>query len=221
MAKDYIPTKDGDLVTYAEQFKFALSEQEVTLGFALDYNEHLADEIAAFSNALITSTAAQNNARVKRQIKDAAKTALINALRNEARLLQANPAMTDAIRAEMGITIPDKTPTKVPVPATRPILEIGTAQRLKHIVKFTDENTPNSKAKPNNVFGMKVFRFIGNADPATLGDYSLLDTATATPYESNFAEADAGKKAFYIGCWVNRAGEAGPQSQVVSATIVG
>jgi hypothetical protein len=86
---------------------------------------------------------------------------------------------------------------------------------------FTDETTPNSKAKPDGVMGCEIWVKVGDPAPTDPEQLQFLGTDTRTPYVAEYSGEDAGKVAHYMLRWVNTKGEQGPWSQTVSATITG
>lgn len=217
---DFIPTSDADLLQFAANFSATLSPLAVSLGLTADDNLTIADARDIFSSALAAHNDKQTAARAATQTKDAARADLVAILRSYAKRLQASPTTTDAHRADLGITIAKSNQTSVGAPTSAPVLAIATGNRLQHVVSFQDEMTPTSRAKPAGVLGCEIYRAIGIVPPASPEDYSFLTMDTATPHVVAFNEADAGKKAFYIARWANRAGQTGAWSSVASATIV-
>jgi hypothetical protein len=134
-------------------------------------------------------------------------------------MLQNNPAVSDETRVEMGLPILDKTPTRPPVPTTRPILQVDTSQRLQHILSWRDETTVTGKAKPKGVRGAQIWNFVGPTPPADPAEFQFVALDTKTPYLLEYEASDAGKLASYVMRWENTRGEFGPWSETVSATI--
>lgn len=80
-------------------------------------------------------------------------------IRSYVRRIQANPDVTDAQRAAMGITVPDSTRStnKANSIGSRPIVTVDTSQRMRHEIAIVDESTPTSKAKPAGVMGCEIW----------------------------------------------------------------
>ncbi len=109
--------------------------------------------------------------------------------------------------------------TPAPVPTTRPVGKADTSDRLRHTISFTDEATPQRKAKPARVRGCQIWCKVGGDAPADPKELHYLATDTASPYLVTFDGADAGKPAYYWLRWENTVGECGPWSETVVATI--
>lgn len=217
---DYIPAGDADLVQFATNFLTTASANLVALGVSADQVADVQDSADAFSSALTAHVNAQTAARAATQTKNTTRETLVQKIRMHAQQFQARPNVSDALRADLGITIPASNQTSVGAPTTRPVVSIQTGNRLQHVVNFQDEMTPTSRAKPAGVLGCEIYRFVGTVPPTSNDQYSFLSLDTATPFVANFNEADGGKTAYYIARWTNRAGDKGAWSAVASATIV-
>jgi hypothetical protein len=135
------------------------------------------------------------------------------------RLMQANPAASAALKAEMGLPIHDTRPTRAPVAATRPLLTVDTSQRLQHKLKWRDETTPQSHAKPKGMVEAQIWSKIGGAAPVGASECHLAGTSSKSSLVLDYAGADAGKPAYYMARWKNAHNEFGPWSETVVATI--
>ena len=127
--------------------------------------------------------------------------------------------MTDAKRAESGMTVRSNTRTPAATPTTRPMAMVDTSQRLRHTINFKDELTPNSKKKPDGVMGAEIWCYIGAVPPVDASTCSFVALDTSTPYVVDYPGADGNKVAHYLLRWVNTRGDKGPWSETVSATI--
>ena len=105
--------------------------------------------------------------------------------------------------------------------ATRPVGVVDTSERLRHTIKFFDESTPQSRAKPSGVMGCEIWVKLGDTAPADPNELQFLGLDTATPYMAEYAGDQGGKKAHYMLRWVTTRGDKGPWSETVSATIAG
>ena len=178
---------------------------------------------AAFTSNWSTKYAAHQAAAAAalgaRASKDGARAALAALIRRAAARMQVHPAMTDAWRADAHLPIYDKTRTRAPVPASRPLVEVDTGSRLQHTIRWRDETSATSRAKPRGVKGAEIWYFIGPTPPSDPEKCKFAALDSATPHLMEHDPADAGKLCHYLLRWVNSRGEAGPWSETVSATI--
>ena len=217
---NYIPAPDADYNTFlpklvqvatanAALLKLAQSDQlaltSTLAGWNLDYSAHLTAQSAA---AAATAT------------KDIQRTSSEGIIRPLIAQWQANPAVTDALRALLGLTVRKTTHTASPVPTTRPALNADTSQRLQITLQFQDAAS-KSKAKPPGVRGCQIWEQIGGTAPLDLTGMTYFGTATRTPGILPFPAADAGKTVYIIARWENTTGQTGPLSEVLSVVVPG
>lgn len=220
MANDYIPADDPSLATFASDFSAYIEDGFANVGLLIGDFTALDGLQGDFAAKLAASNNAKTVATVAREGKDLSRTTLVNSLRSLARRIQAFPGTTAAELAALGLTVRDTTPTVVPAPTTQPVLFVDTSSRLQHIINFRDSATPSSKAKPAGVLGIELYRKVGGTAPADLSQCDFLAMDTATPYTIDYVAAQGGEMVYFIGRWVNRNGQSGPISDVISATVV-
>ena len=221
MAGNFIPAPDPDFDDWQDPLLKYIAKNPAVLGVSA---ETLAALIAAqtiWTTAYGTHQATQAQALTDRQAKDDARAAFIALIRSVVGQIQKNPAVTDAQRAAMKITVPGATHTPAGPPTSFPVGKIDTSARLRHTVEFRDEATPASRAKPAGVAACEVWLFIGATAPAGPEAMHLQAVDRSTPYIMEFDSADAGKTAWWALRWVNTANEYGPWSPTISATIPG
>ncbi|HUT90487.1 MAG TPA: hypothetical protein VMY37_13380 [Thermoguttaceae bacterium] len=216
---DYIPGADGAFDSWQENFATYVLANLAALGLdALEIADMNAAR-AAWSTGYPAHSAAQAAAESARETKDTARQAYEAEIRPLVRQLQASPDVDNTERAAMGITVPDATPTAAVPPATRPVVTVDTAERLRHVIAFQDEATPTRKAKPQGVMGAEIWVKIGDPAPVDPSELEFLAVDSRTPYTTDFDGADGGKTAHYMLRWLNTRGEKGPWSETASATI--
>ena len=217
---DYIPAADDEFDAWQDNFIMYASANAAALG--LDPLVDIPPLTAAqttWTADRVANTAAQAAAGSARQAKDAARGGLEGVIRPLVARLQASSEVDDAERAALGITVPDKIPTPVGPPETRPVVSVDTSQRLQHTIGFADEATPTRKAKPDGVRGAQIWVKIGDPAPVDPSELTFLAVDTRTPYVATFDGADANKVAHYMLRWESTRAEPGPWSETASATI--
>jgi hypothetical protein len=219
---DYIPASDGNFDSWQANFVSKASDNLAALGLeALDL-EPVELAQTAWASAYPAHVAARATARSARQDKDAARFDLEGAIRPLVRRLQASMEVSDAERAMLGITIPDREPSPAPPPTTRPVVSIDAGQRLRHTITFADQETPQRKAKPAGVAGAEVWVTltpVTDAPPADPASYTFLGLESRSRAVADFKSSDGGKTAHYLLRWVNSRGDKGPWSMIASATV--
>jgi len=216
---DFIPGADGDFDSFQEVFVAYVVANAVALGIDPADATALGTAQSAWAGSYSAHSTAQAAAQSMRQLKDDSRGDLESSIRTLARQIQANPAVSDAQREAMGLTVADTTPTPVVTASTRPVVTVDSSERLRHVIAFTDEATPTKKAKPKGVMGAEIWVKIGDPAPTDPSELTFLSVDTRTPYTVDYDGADGGKTAHYMLRWVNTRDEKGPWSETASATI--
>lgn len=222
MAEQTIPRPDADFATWTDQFWSALSNWWAQEGFDPSELKDLELAVAAWQESYAAHIAAQNAAMAARSVKDQARVALLRIVRPTAQYLQTLPQMTNATRAELGITIRDTTPSRTPTPTTRPTASVVLGERLTHTLRLADESTPTRRRKPKGVSWAEVYVALTPVQapaPPNPESYQYVRSVTKSATTVSFNPADGGKQAHYLIRWVNASGERGPWSDATSATI--
>jgi len=220
---DYIPRSDNDFLAWANNFQAYADAHQADLGIGLPEITPITTALADFDAALTANVAAQQGAQSTRQGKDDSRDSFESVVRALVRQLQASPNVDDTERAALGITVPDTVKTMATGGlSTRPIGVVDTSQRLRHEIRFYDDATPTSRAKPDGVMGCEIWVKVaaaGESPPADADELNFVTLDTASPYTVEYDGADGGKTAHYMLRWVRKNGDKGPWSETVSATI--
>ena len=116
-AKDYIPTKEGDIVPWTENFIAVANANLATLGLvALDIT-NVTTKKTDCSTKLNTAIAKQAESKAATDAKNMSKSGLVTNIRVLARQIQARPGVPDNLKEQLGLNVPDPTPSPVhPIP---------------------------------------------------------------------------------------------------------
>jgi len=223
MANDYIPGSDTGFQAWVDNFATYAGAHLIELGIAPPDIIPITDGRTDFDTKMSANVTAQQAAQSARQAKDDSRDSLESAVRSLVKRLQVSSAVDDTERAALGITIHDKIRTATAGDiTTRPIGVVDTSQRLRHEIRFSDEATPTSRAKPKGVMGCEIWVKVlpvGEAPPVSADELSFVSMDTASPYIAEYDGTDGGKTAHYMLRWVKSSGDKGPWSETVSATI--
>jgi hypothetical protein len=214
---DYIPQKDSELVAWSANFTTQIANNLAAWGIP---KQEVTDLQTA--NANFATLHAQADSPTKNKIivaeKNAARKVLVGLIRGLVNFRLKNPVITGAQRIAMGLHTYDTTPSKVPVPTSRPELDIDVfdVRRLK--VHFHDINSAD-KAKPYGTNGAIIAYAVLDTPPASPNDLTRDVLATRTPHILEFTEQERGKTVYVAICWQNKKGEKGPYSEIESAIV--
>ncbi len=118
--------------------------------------------------------------------------------------LFARPWLSGAIPA-----YPD-TPTRVAVPATRPMLTVDASQRLQHRISSPDEASATSRAKPEGVREIDLWSKVGGPAPTDASQCQFVLAGSKNGLMVAYTGAQAGQPVHYMARWKNTRGEYGP-----------
>ena len=226
---DYIPGPDAEFDAWQTSFMTYAAKNATALGLSgatLDELHQLQKDWDIDYDAAVAARAAWQAAVAE---KNTRRQHFAAAIRNVAAQLRGMPAVTNAQRAALGLSVVDDTRTPIAPPSSAPRANIDTAQRLQHTLHFTDELSPTRRAKPAGVFGCEVrvaLRDAGDPAPTDLDAYRFVGVFTRTPATLRYDGTDpvlptnvGGQTAHYQLRWLNQRGQPGPWGAVVSATV--
>src|SRR4051812_28218037 len=95
---DWVPKPDADAATYFNTVITAIEADEAGFGTTSTVSGALRTKLTAYTTALSASDAAKATASNAVSTKDAARATLEGQLRPLVQQIQANPAVTDAMR---------------------------------------------------------------------------------------------------------------------------
>ena len=216
---DYIPSSDAEFNAWLNNFVEYVAANAADLGVSPAQVTQLQTHRTDWNTKYPASITAQAMNASATQAKTDSRHEAESFVRPLVGLMQANSGVSDAHRQSLGVTVRSSTRTAVGPPETRPVGLVNTSQRLQHTLSFSDERTPNSRAKPDGVQGCEIWMKVGDPAPAGPHDVHYLALDTRTPYVTEFEATDAGKTAYYMLRWINTRGETGPWSATASGTI--
>lgn len=210
MANDYIPRGDAEFNGWLANFVTYANANLLNLGLVAGDLMPVTTAQATWNSKYPAHIAAAAAAIAARESKDAARVAVEQAVRPLVRRLQASASVDDAERAALRITVPDREPSAVGPPTTRPVVTVDAAQRLQHTIDFTDESTPTRRARPAGVIGAEIWVKVDGPRPVDPGELTFLAVDTRAPYTRDYPGSDGNKIAHYMLRWINARGEVGP-----------
>src|SRR5690606_8227498 len=120
--RDYLPAREGDLLRWASNFSDRINEDPEAYGLSVEQAGAYEARRAAFESALRAARDPSTNSSSNITSKNLAKEALVSMTLPLARLINANPDVTEAQRADLGLTVSDRRRSPWPAPEARPRL---------------------------------------------------------------------------------------------------
>ena len=216
---DFFPRKYTEFGGWFNRLASACATHKSAAGLSDGQVSALQTAGTAWANAYAAFRQAKTAlAGAKVTMRNSYKTCIAQA-RQINRQMQANPAVAAGLKSDMGLPLHDTRPTRAAAAATCPLLTVDTSQRLQHTLKWRDESTPKSRAKPKGVTEVEIWRKIGGAAPGGPSECVLAATHSRSSLALDYPGTDAGKTAYYMARWRNAHQEHGPWSETVAATI--
>jgi hypothetical protein len=218
----FFPRSDGDFIAWAERFNVYVQANFLTIGLKAADATAVNSTLLRYRIAYLAHVQARAAAAAAVAEKGVSRGEFEAVMRAAVRRIQGFGNTTDSARAELGITIPDRTRTPVGAPTTRPLVKVDFSLRLTHCIAFADERTPQRRLKPKGTIGAEVWvklMALGEAPPTGPADLRFLLLATRSPAIVEYSGNEAGKTAHYMVRWLSRRGEPGPWSETASATV--
>lgn len=218
---NYIPLRDEDLRAWANNFSTLITATPAAFGLTAPQAAAYAALYATYNTSLTTATNPATRTKPTVAAKDSARASLELTSRDFANIVQAFPTITPEQLAALGLTVRTTTRTPVPAPTTAPILGLQNLGVLSADLRFSDETTPDLRAKPFGVWTCEVWVKFGSVPPVSVADCQFLVDASRNPSRLAWPPSQAGETAWLLGRWKTRRGLVGPPSATISTTIVG
>lgn len=219
-ALNYIPAGDDAFRAWALNFSTLITATPTAFGLTAGQATSYAALYATYNMALLAATDPSTRTRVTVAAKDSARADLEAYSRQLASVAQAFPAITPEQLAALGLTVRSTVRPPIGTPTTAPIVAIVANGVLNSIIRFSDETTPDRRAKPFGAVALQLWVKYGDVPPVSIADMQLLGVLTRNPSMVEFPAAHAGDQAWLVGRWITRRGLVGPQSVTVNTTVI-
>jgi hypothetical protein len=222
MSNSYIPSRDVDLVPWAQNFSTLISANPAKYGLTSGNATDIAAVVASYADAYATATNPSTRTPSTIAAKDSAKGAMVPILRLWAQTIKLNSGVSNEDKVALGIHINDSGPTTIPPPATAVLIGLRSQFHLTMQLDIRDVSTPTSRSKPTGSIGALIYRKI-----TPLSEPTPTDPTTATfdgLYTKNlvdqgFSADEVGKRCTFWARWTNAKGQEGPWSAAFSQVV--
>ena len=219
---DYIPSGEAARIGWLVRFAGWFDLHGTDYGFTHSEVSTLVHQVDHTESAVRDSGDLGLVYRASVLAKREGIAAAITRSRDFVRRLQAQPGMTDAVRAEAGITVPDPTKTAVSPQAieeiTPPDVVLDFSKRLRVTVHFgLNPHNENQNAKPEGVHAAQIQYHRGGL-PEHEADWQILDIDSASPY-THIVHEDEPATYAYRACWVDKKLNHGPYGDPAVCTV--
>ena len=109
-AKSYIPTKEGDIVPWTENYVAVANANFAALGLKETDIAALKANNTLYAEKLSIAIAKQAESKSATEEKNIQKELVTDQIRSLTRQIQAHPGVSDGLKAQLGINVPSPTP---------------------------------------------------------------------------------------------------------------
>lgn len=140
--KDYIPSKEGDIIPWTENFITVANANLTTLGLIETDITAIATKKVDFTTKLNNAIAKQAESKAATESKNISKDDLVTNIRVLAKQIQARPGVPNNLKEQLGLTVPNPTPTPLqPVTPTELSAKINTSGHAQ--IKWNRNGNPS------------------------------------------------------------------------------
>ena len=218
----YIPTSEAERIAWLERFNTFMQANGASYGFTAPELATLDSLVTAAKTGFDDCITLEIAYRAGVQLKKHTLADALTEARADVRRLQAAPNMTDEVRAEAEITVPDSTPS-VPAPGgveelTPPEVALDFSKRQRVTIHFgLNPHDENHNGKPDGMIGAQI-QFHRGGIPEHEADWQILDIDSASPYVHVVHEDEPTSYA-YRACWVDTRRNKGPYGDPAVCTV--
>src|SRR5688572_1225517 len=154
--QDWVKRKDADLAGQSAAMHEAIAAAAVAYGSTVAEMTQMQTLVQSFTDNLALMDSPATRTEVVRQEKETSKATLVAFMRSLGRRIQANPAVTAAMKVAATLPVHQTEPTPVPVPGSRPTLKVvKVAGSNVVVVLVTDEPHAHSPRAVGRLRGVR------------------------------------------------------------------
>lgn len=218
MSTPYIPAQDGQLDTWANNFRTTIAASPVTYGLVAGDSTSITAAYNSYHAAYLLLTNPATKTPTNVAAKDTAKASALITFRQYAQIIQNNAGVSNAARAAAGLTVRSTARTPIPAPATLPVLAVVSQQPGLANLGFADTATPTTKAKPFGAIQIEIWRDVPTTGAPNLANAEYVGDFTKSPFVIETPAGGVGKTNGIWARWKTRRGLTGPFSAELDIT---
>lgn len=221
---DYLPDAIAEFALWMVNFADRLGVHGPTLDVSPAEITDVQNDSGRYSLEVAAVDTARNAFRAAVAARDEDREDTIEPrIRPLVQRIQNHPAMTDDIRRDLGITVPDRTPTPLGPSsiddAGAPLLEVDIGQRKRAIIHWgPNPGDERRNARPAGVRGVRLWFWLGAGEPPAESDWEFLDEDNRSPY-THVTMNPSPLTITFRAAYVDRMNRVGSTSDPVTVTI--
>ncbi|MFT3787828.1 MAG: hypothetical protein QM770_16930 [Tepidisphaeraceae bacterium] len=214
-----IPTTDGRLLSFAQNFHAVASAAPLEYGLVATELTAYQVTMTAYANALSAAQTPETRTRIAVEQKNAAKKALRSSSQSLAAVCNNWPQMTNDKRLMLGLTPRKPRVGRVDPPASAPRLEVLSVS-ANTVTVIARNPTTGKRAKVANARSVAFYSYVGDTAPTDPNvmriEATLTDTKTVLVFPTSLAPFT---KVWLSACYLNPRGQAGPGCPPVATNL--
>jgi hypothetical protein len=214
-AVPYLPSRDADLLTWADAFSGLITAGPTTYGLTAPQASTLAASVAAYETALATATNASTRTTPAVAAKDAARADMVLLIQSYVAIIQATPTVTEEQLADLGLTIRSDVRPPISAPTTQCVISSLGIVNLDGRFSLADETTPSARRRPVGVIGAEFWYKVGGPAPIIAEGMSFGGLKTRTPFSFALPSTASGQIVYFRCRWMTARGLPGPWGPLV------
>jgi len=218
---NYLPTRESDLKNFALNFATRVVAEPANYGLTGNDATAINTVVQNFVTRYDLTTQPATRTKPVLMAKNAAKEVLLLQLRRYGMVIKSNLGLNDSAKAELGLNVPAAERVPVTAPTSHPIITVVASGTRQHELRFSDDASPESWAKPAGARGLQLFRKLGDTPPESALICEFVAFVTRSSLILDYQLADEGKRAWYIARWQTATGLMGPWSVLTNRLIGG
>lgn len=218
MPNTFPPSKDAELLAMSTNASAKITASAPSYGLTTGQATSLASVVSGFSSAMAAIDDPTTRTKAKVAAKNAAKSVLVQNLRDLNRFVQANKAVDDEKKIEIAFPV-YKPRTPINAPTTAPVVKevITNGRRSNVVIRDVDGER---RGRPNGVQGALILSFTGAEPSPDAGLWRIEGLSTRNQFEITWPPTLAvGAQVWVAVAWYSPRGQAGPLSTPVSVSI--
>jgi len=221
MARDYIPTRQNDLLEFMLRVAALLMANPYLYGITPQQAAEFNAAVQNFKTKMDLMNEPGGARKSEVQAKNESKLSLLLIARPLLQYIKDNAGVANDDKVDLGLNVNGTVKTRVPPPNTAPTLKIKAATTRQHVLTYRDAADENKRGKPAGVAALELFCQISATPDGVAENAKFVALLTKQPFVMDFLASDVGKYARYWARWVNAKGVPGPWSDPVTMTVAG
>lgn len=223
MSRKFIPESDSEFLAMAAAFAAGIAADPPRYALTSADAATIVRAVDEYKVAFWSAKNPEKRTVGAVKVKNQSRSAAAGIIRTYANSIRAHQGVSDDDRIAIGIPPRTLSLRKRPCPQSSPLLKFIGGETGRHGLRYSDSNTPTSRAKPFGAHALQLFMAISDyglpptRDPSKaryVGEYGR------NPIVVNHNFEDGGKTATYFARWVGARNEHGPWSLPVTAIVM-